>query len=139
MLTWIRRMAVESRGRAVVAVGWSEARREYLSRHPFCEVCGYVPDGRLSVANDVHHVIPRHVDPSRVTDQANLITLCRKYGCHLRCGHFGNYREYWNPDIRRIFPNVGAVMADAEKSFKKSLPPRRGLFARAWSRAFGVR
>ena len=72
--------------------------------------------------NDVHHIIPRHVAPSLVLNPSNLITLCRKYGCHLRCGHFGNYRKYWNPDIRKIFPGVGSVMAEAEKEFKKTMP-----------------
>jgi 5-methylcytosine-specific restriction endonuclease McrA len=98
-------------------------RDAYLLGHPFCEVCGYVPDKR-SVANDVHHIVPRHVDPSRILDPSNLITLCRKYGCHLRCGHFGNYSSYWNPNIRKIFPGIGSEMFDAEKEFKRTVTRR---------------
>ena len=93
--------------------GWEKARKEYITNHIRCEICGYE-----SLSNDVHHIIPRHIDASLLTDQNNLITLCRKYDCHLRFGHFGNYTKYWNPKIRSIFLNTGEIMAKEEIEFK---------------------
>lgn len=131
MIGWIRRRLMLSQGRAVVAVGWSTARDSYLSAHPFCEVCGHIP-AKGTIANDVHHIVPRHIDPSRILDPTNFITLCRKYGCHIRCGHFGNYSSYWNPNIRKIFPGIGSEMLDAEKEFKKNVKPRSFASRLSW-------
>ncbi|MFA7219167.1 MAG: HNH endonuclease signature motif containing protein [Synergistaceae bacterium] len=91
---------------------WRKLRNEYIEEHPYCEVCGY-----RSLNNDVHHIIPRHIDPSRILDKGNLMTLCKRYRCHLRFGHFGNYK-YWNPDIRKL-SLMGEIMKTAENEFKK--------------------
>lgn len=94
-------------------LGWTTTRNNYIQKNPKCEICGYLADN-----NDVHHIIPRHIDPSRITDPTNLITLCRKYECHLRFGHFGNYTKYYNTKIREMFKNTGEIMYKAEIDFK---------------------
>ncbi len=108
MIKWIQQKA-----------SWSTARKIYITGHPFCEICGYMPTSKLSLPNDVHHIVPRHVDPSLTTDQSNLITLCRKYDCHLRFGHFGDYRRCWNSEVRNMFQNSGQTMMEAERSFRE--------------------
>ena len=100
--------------------GWDKSRGLWLLKRPGCEICGYLPpDGEDS--NDVHHIVPRHIDPSRLLDEANFMTLCRRYGCHLRCGHFGNYARYWNPRIREIFPGCGDRMSAEEAEMRSRL------------------
>tara|TARA_R110000824_G_scaffold218435_1_gene405029 strand:+ start:4643 stop:5023 length:381 start_codon:yes stop_codon:yes gene_type:complete len=94
--------------------GWTKVRKKHIMQHPRCAICGY-----LSFSNDVHHITPRHVDESRLLDEDNLVTLCSKYKCHLRFGHFGNFAKYWNPNIRE-FINVGDRMHHLEASLKCS-------------------
>jgi hypothetical protein len=93
--------------------GWDKERGLWLLNRPRCEICGYLPSEDED-SNDVHHIVPRHIDPSRLLDQANFMTLCRRYSCHLRFGHFGNYVKYWNPRIREIFLDCGGRMATEE-------------------------
>lgn len=91
-------------GRSRLAVGWRTIRKRHIKMYPTCKACGYLPP---KGSNDVHHIIPRHVDADRITDPANLVTLCRKYNCHLRFGHFGNYRKYWHRIIKKTLGMVG--------------------------------
>lgn len=107
-----------SKGRAVIAVGWRSLRDRHLKAHPYCEICGYLP-GPKGTPNDAHHIIPRHVDESKILDDANLITLCRKYDCHLRFGHFGDYRRYYNVGIRNLFQGSGERMQIEEIKAKQ--------------------
>jgi hypothetical protein len=93
--------------------GWRKIRNGYIAEHPRCEICGY-----YSLKNDVHHIIPRHIAPERILDKENLMTLCRKYRCHLRFGHFGNYTKYYNPDIEILKP-TGQYMAKTETIVKQ--------------------
>ena len=72
---------------------WEEFEREYWKKHPnekYCHICGE----RRNV--ELHHIVPRHVDPSRIFDESNLIPLCRC--CHFRFGHLCNW-DLWNPFI----------------------------------------
>ena len=92
--------------------GWRKLRNQHIAKHPSCAICGY-----KSTKNDVHHIIPRHIDSSKVLDEDNLMTLCRKYSCHLRFGHFGNYRKYWNPNVKSL-TSTGRKMAIFERDHK---------------------
>jgi len=92
--------------------GWNKVRNEYISKNPCCAICGF-----NSLDNDVHHIIPRHIDPKLLLEEINLMTLCRKYRCHLRFGHFGNYKRYYNPDIRNL-TKMGALMVESENQAK---------------------
>ena len=104
--------------RSVFAVGWRAVREAHILEHPYCAACGYAP---LVGSNDVHHIEPRHVNPSRITDPTNLITLCRKYDCHLRFGHFGDYRRFWNPQIDVVLHGSGFRMRVAERKHKNEV------------------
>ena len=55
--------------------------------------------------------------PEKVLNKKNLMTLCRRYKCHLRFGHFGNYAKYYNPQIRSM-SNIGDLMIKTEKQIK---------------------
>jgi len=45
----------------------------WMSDNPLCKQCG-------RLGEEVHHIVPRHVDPNRMYDVTNLMTLCR--ACH---------------------------------------------------------
>lgn len=103
---WIIDRLISRKSRSVY--GWSKVRDQHIANNPRCAICGYT-----SFQNDVHHIVPRHIDVTRVFDPDNLITLCRKYSCHLRFGHFGNYTKYWNPKIKE-FAYLGQQMENIE-------------------------
>jgi len=94
--------------------GWRKLRKEHIKKYPYCAICGYHDFG-----NDVHHIEPRHLAPERLLDEDNLITLCRKYDCHLRFGHFGNYSKYYNPKIREM-AEIGQLMIETEIEAKNT-------------------
>ena len=76
---------------------WEEFERNYWKKHPnerYCHICGETHNIEL------HHIIPRHIDPSKIFDEDNLIPLCR--ACHLRFGHLGNFEKYYDPDIKEF-------------------------------------
>lgn len=52
---------------------YNDWRRKWLRAHPHCHRCGLAGE-------EVHHVVPRSVDPSRIYDISNLMTLCK--ACH---------------------------------------------------------
>jgi|GEM_PF-4813472 len=104
-------------GRSVMHVGWSTIRKIQAEQHPYCALCGFRPPHGN---NDVHHIIPRHIRADLALELWNLVTLCRRYDCHLRAGHFGNYRKYWNPDILKVIGNTGRSLMLAEESFKEN-------------------
>jgi hypothetical protein len=87
--------------------------------------CGFAPKKGYS-GLDVHHIFPRHLFPDVARDPDNLITLCRRYDCHLRVGHFGNYSKFWNPKVRfellviacGAAGSVGGNIRKAEQVFK---------------------
>ena len=103
-------------GAPQMSASWSATRSVHIEEHPECAACGYLPKpGKRN--NDVHHVIPRHVNIDLELSANNLITLCRKYDCHLRFGHFGNYRTGYNTNVVEILQGVGARMKAAEAEF----------------------
>lgn len=53
---------------------WKAASRRYRQRHPVCEAC------RRQPAALVHHQVPPSLAPTRLLDDANLASLCRR--CH---------------------------------------------------------
>lgn len=65
---------------------WARVRREHLTRHPLCAVCGE------KKGLEVHHVRPFHLFPALELDPGNLITLCDDH--HLFFGHLGSFRSY---------------------------------------------
>lgn len=76
---------------------WSDFEKKYWKEHPeekYCHMCGETKNVEL------HHIIPRHVDPSKILDENNLIPLCRE--CHFRFGHFCNFEKYYNKDIVKM-------------------------------------
>lgn len=57
---------------------WRRLRAWHIKREPLCRVC--LGDGRIVAADEVHHVVAIHVDPSRRLDPTNLMSLCTP--CH---------------------------------------------------------
>ena len=54
---------------------WRALRKVFLHRHPACVWCG-------QAANEVDHIVPVRLDPSRRLDWANLRAACTP--CHSR-------------------------------------------------------
>lgn len=79
---------------------WPKVRAAHLKTQPVCQVCG----GTKNL--QVHHIQPFHLDQSLELDPNNLITLCEnpKWNCHLKYGHFDNFRTKWNPEIKNEAP-----------------------------------
>jgi 5-methylcytosine-specific restriction protein A len=63
---------------------WRTIRRQRLELDGYtCQGCGKAgrgPGEPEAATLDVHHRIPRSVDPSRALDVTNTVSLCRK--CH---------------------------------------------------------
>ena len=76
---------------------WSKVRDAHLLKEPTCQVCG----GKTKL--NVHHIRPFHLHPELELDPTNLITLCNgskgTIACHIRLGHFDNFKDKWNPNI----------------------------------------
>lgn len=80
---------------------WSDFERKYWKNHPdekYCHICGETKDVQL------HHIIPRHIDPNKIFDEDNLIPLCQP--CHFRFGHLRNFEKYYDPDVRAFAKNA---------------------------------
>ena len=73
---------------------WRKLRKAVIGKHPFCAMCGW--DKHL----EGHHIIPRHVDPSKALDYDNIIVLCKN--CHFCIGHWCNFVDEYNIDIEYI-------------------------------------
>lgn len=56
---------------------WQRVREIKIARNPVCEECA--AQGVTTVADDVHHIVPIRVDPSRRLDISNLRSLCRRH------------------------------------------------------------
>lgn len=59
---------------------WRNLRALYLTLYPLCSDC--FKHKVLTAATEVHHIVKRHVDPSRALDIHNLEGLCKP--CHSR-------------------------------------------------------
>ena len=57
---------------------WREIRSYILSTHPLCTHC--LKEDILTPAEEIDHIIPLHIDPSKRLDLTNLQPLCKK--CH---------------------------------------------------------
>jgi 5-methylcytosine-specific restriction endonuclease McrA len=49
---------------------WQRLRAYHLKHHPLCQRCQ--AQGRVTVASEVHHVLPCGDDPALQTDPLNL-------------------------------------------------------------------
>ena len=52
---------------------WTMLRRRHIMHYPWCDACG-------AIGAEVHHIVPRSIDPARTLDPSNLRTLCK--ACH---------------------------------------------------------
>ena len=59
---------------------WRAFRSWYLSRGPLCVLCEEA--GRVSLASELHHVIPRLTRPDLAYSADNMMALCKS--CHSR-------------------------------------------------------
>lgn len=59
---------------------WRNLRAQYLADNPLCMECGR--NGRVTAANEVHHVKPRKQHPELAYEWDNLESLCKS--CHSR-------------------------------------------------------
>ena len=75
---------------------WQRMRRLWLSMHPACARCGLAGE-------EVHHPVPRSVDPTKAYDWSNLMTLCRR--CH-RLEHGDLSPSYPQSQAQKL-PDVG--------------------------------
>lgn len=57
---------------------WKRFRAMILNKNPMCEPCEAT--GRTRLADHVHHVVDRKVDPSKAFDESNARRVCRS--CH---------------------------------------------------------
>jgi 5-methylcytosine-specific restriction enzyme A len=74
---------------------WPAVRKAWLTKHPYCAVCG------IHDSLEVHHILPFHLNPELELDPTNLMTLCegKTRTCHFIFGHFYNWLRY-NANIR---------------------------------------
>src|SRR5438874_1242024 len=71
---------------------WKSIEESDIARVGRCQFC-------LSrIKLQVHHIIPVHVRPDLNSEPINLIVLCEP--CHLRFGHLGDFKRYWDPEVR---------------------------------------
>ena len=73
---------------------WSSVRKEHIRKFPECAICG--KKGLLR-SNEVHHILPFHLNPALELDPNNFITLCRTH--HLEWGHLFNFKSF-NSEIK---------------------------------------
>lgn len=78
---------------------WPTVRKQYLKKHPACEVCE-ATKGKI----EVHHIKCFHLYPELELDPTNFVTLCENMhngvSCHLLFGHLGNFKSF-NADVRK--------------------------------------
>jgi 5-methylcytosine-specific restriction protein A len=60
------------------APAWRNLRRAHITANPLCFDCE--AKGITTLAQQVHHVVPRDADPGRGLDPANLESTCVR--CH---------------------------------------------------------
>lgn len=72
---------------------WPRVRKVHLAEHPLCECCG----GKKGI--EVHHVLPFNLFPELELRKENLMSLCKKRGCHFAM-HLYSWKSY-NPDAKQ--------------------------------------
>ena len=91
---------------------WHEFEQRYWRKHPsekYCHACG----SKRHV--ELHHIVPRHIDSSKIFDESNLIPLCRC--CHFRIGHLLDWDNY-NPNVRKDAANFLALIKARRKEVR---------------------
>jgi len=91
----------------------TKAKRDYAIVHTECAICG------SEKCIEVHHVIPVHININLATNYENFIALCdnNNNGCHRWIGHFGDFKNKWNLNIRQY--------AIASRLFLSKMEPKR--------------
>jgi hypothetical protein len=92
----------------------TKAKQAYIKTHPECAICG------ATKGLEVHHVLPQHLYPDLACDFNNFITLhdgITNNGCHYFFGHFGDFKNKWNLNIRQY--------ALASRLFLNKMEPKR--------------
>lgn len=69
--------------------GWPAFRAANIAKE--CGACGRTSHLEL------HHIVPRHIDPTGTFDRNNVFTLCD--WCHVVLGHLGDDRTGYNLDL----------------------------------------
>ncbi len=69
---------------------WKNIRNEYVKYYSVCQFC-------FKPVEVVHHIQPFHLYRTLELDWNNLVSLCND--CHLKYGHFGDYRSF-NPLLK---------------------------------------
>ena len=72
---------------------WWRLRKEWLRDNPYCQRCGLF-------GQEVHHIIPRHIDKTKIYDKRNLMTLCSI--CHMKEHGMGERREETNAQSNQL-------------------------------------
>lgn len=57
---------------------WQKLSKRFRAQHPYCEMCK--ANGIVKLAECVDHIIPHHLNPQLLYDEANLQSLC--WSCH---------------------------------------------------------
>jgi len=70
----------------------SRAKSNHRYLHPCCLACGCPSDPVTGKQNEVHHVVPGHVDPALAAEKTNLATLCRMH--HYLVGHLRDWKKF---------------------------------------------
>lgn len=93
----------------------TSAKDKHRKEFPECALCDVMPTffGR---SNDVHHLIPVHINPGLACDPDNLITLCRVH--HWLVGHCRDWKAYNSNvfgtilEIKRAYSNAAMRVND---------------------------
>lgn len=76
---------------------WPKTKREFEKNNPkVCAIC------RKKKGVQLHHKKPFHLHPELELEPSNLVWLCenqKDISCHLIFGHFGNFKDKYNPRI----------------------------------------
>jgi predicted restriction endonuclease len=86
------------------------AKEAHRRLHPECAACGLAKDVATGRQNEVHHVVPVHVQPGRACDPDNLITLCRTH--HYVCGHRGLSWKHFCLEVREACSQIRKIVVD---------------------------
>jgi hypothetical protein len=104
----------------------SRAKAAHRAAHPPCAVCLCPRDPVTGKQNDVHHVVPVHVDPERAADPTNLVTLCRLH--HFLVGHLRSWKLH-NPNVNvhigylcDLYANIVRNGYKSENPYEERIP-----------------
>lgn len=58
---------------------WRKFRKAWITAHPLCSKCE--AEGRITIATEVHHLVPVAIDKTRICDPTNVVSRC--HPCHM--------------------------------------------------------